>query len=130
MLMRHLLTDAESDVYLESLSLLKFVVSSLAPHLELLDLHLMMGQFVGMIVHNTLGVSMRVQVATDKVIVFFAKHANIGSLVVARELLKSIERLNGAASSVEALENKRPEMLRHYVIMQLLLQQFSIILCY
>lgn len=40
--------------------------------------------------------TMRVQVQTDKVVVFFAKHQNIGSLVVAKELTKSIERLNSS----------------------------------
>lgn len=50
MLMRHLLADNDSDVYIESLSLLKFVVGSLAAYLSSLDLHLMMGQFVGIIV--------------------------------------------------------------------------------
>lgn len=60
MLMRHLLQDSDSDVYIESLSLLKFVVGSLAPYLTSLDLHLMMGQFVGIIVHNTVEANMRV----------------------------------------------------------------------
>ena len=35
--------------------------------------------------------------ASDKVIVYFAKHTNIGSLVVAKEVLKNIERLNKSA---------------------------------
>jgi hypothetical protein len=40
---------------------------------------------------------MRARVASDKVIVYFAKHTNIGSLVVAKEILKNIERLNRSA---------------------------------
>jgi hypothetical protein len=43
MLLRHLLRDENSEVYLESLQLLKFVVGNLAQHLSALDLHLMMG---------------------------------------------------------------------------------------
>jgi hypothetical protein len=31
--------------------------------------------------------------ASDKVIIFFAKHANIGPLVVARDVLKNIEKI-------------------------------------
>lgn len=40
---------------------------------------------------------MRARVASDKVIVYFAKHTNIGSLVVAKEIIKNIERLNRSA---------------------------------
>jgi hypothetical protein len=40
---------------------------------------------------------MRARVSSDKVIVYFAKHTNIGSLVVAKEVLKNIERLNRSA---------------------------------
>ena len=39
---------------------------------------------------------MRIKVASDKVIVFFAKHANIGSFIVAREVMKNVERTNRA----------------------------------
>jgi len=41
--------------------------------------------------------NIRIRVASDKVIVYFAKHNNIGSLVVAKEVLKNIERLNKSA---------------------------------
>ena len=37
---------------------------------------------------------MRIRLASDKVIIFFAKHNNIGSFVVAKEVLKNIERIN------------------------------------
>lgn len=50
MLMRQLLQDDNPETYLESLSLLKFIVGSLAPYLSTLDLHLMMGSFIGIIV--------------------------------------------------------------------------------
>ena len=43
LLLRELLKDDNSDVYLEALNLLKFMVGSLATHLSALDLHLMMG---------------------------------------------------------------------------------------
>lgn len=72
--MRQLLTDDVAEVYLEALNLLKYVVGSLAPHLSSLDLHLMMGSFIGLIVNNTVSGNMRIRVASDKVIVFFAKH--------------------------------------------------------
>lgn len=42
---------------------------------------------------------MRIRVASDKVIVFFAKHTNIGSFIVAKEVLKNIERTNRALQS-------------------------------
>ena len=43
LLLRELLRDENTDVYLEALNLLKFIVGSLASHLSALDLHLMMG---------------------------------------------------------------------------------------
>ena len=42
-LLRELLKDENTEVYLEALNLLKFVVGSLASHLSALDLHLMIG---------------------------------------------------------------------------------------
>jgi len=95
MLLRHLLRDENSEVYLESLQLLKFVVGNLAQHLSALDLHLMMGQFVAVIVQGQQNI--RTRVASDKVIVYFSKHTNIGSLVVAKEVLKNIDRLTKSA---------------------------------
>lgn len=83
-------------MYLESLNLLKFIVGSLAPHLSALDLHLMMGSLIGLIV-STNATQMRIRVASDKVVVFFAKHSNIGSVIVAKEILKNIEKLNKTA---------------------------------
>lgn len=93
-MLSYLLKDDNVEVYLESLNLLKFAVGSLAPHLTSFDLHLMMGSFLSMVVNNTVSGSMRVQVASDKVVIFFAKHQNIGSLVLAKEALKNIERIN------------------------------------
>lgn len=95
MLMRQLMQDEDSEIYLESLNLLKYIVGSLSPHLSKLDLHLMLGSFIGLIVQNSLNTSMRVQVQTDKVIVYFAKHQNIGSFVIAREITKSLDKING-----------------------------------
>jgi len=57
---------------------------------------------------------MRSRVASDKVIVYFAKHTNIGSLVVAKEVLKNIERLNKSAllliKAQQPLDEKAEEM--------------------
>lgn len=95
LLLRHLLRDENNEVYLEALGLLKFIVGNLAQHLSAFDLHLMMGQFIAVLVsgqHN-----IRTRVASDKVIVYFSKHTNIGSLIVAKEVLKNIERLNKTA---------------------------------
>jgi hypothetical protein len=50
MLLRQLLRDDAVEVYVEALNLLKFIVGSLAPHLSQLDLHLMMGQFLSVII--------------------------------------------------------------------------------
>lgn len=90
--MRQLLADEDPEIYLETLNLLKFVVGSLAPHLSTLDLHLMLGSFIGIIVSNTVSSNMRTQMASDKVIIFFAKHNNIGPFVVAKDILKNIEK--------------------------------------
>ena len=65
----------------------------------------MMGQFISLTVTNASTANMRIRVASDKVIVYFAKHANIGSLIVAREVLKNIESTN------KALKTKPPTSL-------------------
>ncbi len=71
---------------------------------------------------------MKARIASDKVIVYFAKHTNIGSLVVAKEVLKNIERLNKSAwvkslSIVEeSVDEKRNVLSRFYGILQMLLQ--------
>ena len=132
LLMRHLLRDDSTEVYLEALNLLKFIVGSLAPHLSALDLHLMMGSFIGVLVGTNS--QMRIRVASDKVIIYFAKHNSIGSFIVAKEILKNIERLNTSAFSnaptVEGEEDKKANLIRFYAILQMLIQQFSIVLCY
>jgi hypothetical protein len=43
---------------------------------------------------------MRAQMASDKVIIFFAKHNNIGPFVVAKDILKNLEKCNKAISSI------------------------------
>ena len=60
MLMRVVLSDESTDIYLEALKLLKFVVNSLAPHLGSLELHILIGSFVGIIVSNTVSSNMRI----------------------------------------------------------------------
>ena len=95
-LLRELLRDENTEVYLEALNLLKFIVGSLASHLSALDMHLMMGQFISLTVTNASSANMRIRVSSDKVIVYFAKHSSIGSLVVAKEVLKNVERTNRA----------------------------------
>ena len=49
-LMRLILSDQNSPIYLDSLKLLKLIISTLAPYLDTLDLHILIGSFVGMIV--------------------------------------------------------------------------------
>lgn len=108
--------------------MLKFIVGGLAPYLSTLDLHLMMGSFIGIIVQNTATSSnIRIQVSSDKVIVFFAKHQNIGPFVVAKEINKNLERINKAVMTqavgkrMEVLAEKKQVLLRFYSILQLLL---------
>lgn len=91
-LMRLILGDQNSPIYLESLKLLKLIISTLAPHLDTLDLHILIGSFVGMIV-STVSPNMRIQIQVDKVIIFLAKHNNIGPLVVARDVLKNLDKI-------------------------------------
>lgn len=76
--------------------------------------------------------NIRIRVASDKVIVFFAKHANIGSFIVAKEVLKNVERTSRAiltqppasVSAEDALAEKttKKEILaRHFNILHMLL---------
>lgn len=84
---------------------------------------------------------MRIRVASDKVIIYFAKHTGIGSLIVAREVLKNIESTNRALQSkpptrmpiedvVSERTSRKEILVRHFSILQMLLSQFSIVLCY
>ena len=141
-MMRQLLSDENSEIYQESLKLLKFFISTLAPHLGTLDLHMLIGSFVGIIVANTISSNMRVQIASDKVILYFAKHNNIGPFVVGKDVLKNIERLsqslnkftNSAAFNSTprgtVLTDKKPILMRFMNILSLMISQFSIVLCY
>jgi hypothetical protein len=59
-------------------------------------------------------------VASDKVVIFFAKHNNIGSFIVAKEVLKNIEKLNKTAfiaSNVENEDDKKTLLARFYSIL-------------
>ena len=68
------------------------VISTLAPYLDSLDLHILIGSFVGMIV-STVTPNMWVQIQVDKVLIFLAKHNNIGPLVVARDVIKNLDKI-------------------------------------
>ena len=100
MLIRQLLADEDTDIYLETLSMLRAVVGALVPHMSTLDVHLMLGSFIGVIVANTVSGNIRTQIASDKVIIFFAKHNNIGPFVVAKDILKNIEKSIKAVSVI------------------------------
>ena len=115
LLLRELLRDESTDVYLEALNLLKFIVGSLASHLSALDLHLMMGQFISLTVTNASSANMRIRVASDKVIIFFAKHANIGSYIVSKEVLKNVERTNRTLSSQPPASMTPEEVLADHI---------------
>lgn len=104
MLIRQLLADDDSDIYMETLSMLRAVVGALVPHMSTLDVHLMLGSFIGVIVANTVSGNIRTQIASDKVIIFFAKHNNIGPFVVAKDILKNIEKSIKAISVITKRE--------------------------
>ena len=64
---------------------------------------------------------MKARIASDKVIIYFAKHHSIGSLVVAKEVLKNIERLNQSAfSSMKEDDNRFVTLQRFYQTLQML----------
>ena len=104
MLIRQLLADDDSDIYMETLNMLRAVVGALVPHMSTLDVHLMLGSFIGVIVANTVSGNIRTQIASDKVIIFFAKHNNIGPFVVAKDILKNIEKSIKAISVITKKE--------------------------
>jgi hypothetical protein len=97
----------------------------------------MMGSFIGLIVNNTVSGNMRIRVASDKVIVFFAKHNNIGSYVIAKEVLKNIERINKTLATqlsstaglgpdkqeiIDEVAQRKEILIRFYSILNLLVQ--------
>lgn len=106
MLIRQLLSDDEPDIYMETLGILRSVVGALVPHMSTLDVHLMLGSFIGVIVANTVSGNIRTQIASDKVIIFFAKHSNIGPFVVAKDILKNIEKCIKAIQVVQKREDQ------------------------
>ena len=106
-LMRQMLSDDSNEVYLEALKIVRFIISSLAPHLGALDLHILIGSFIGIIVAKTVSSNVRIQVSSDKVIIFFAKHNNIGPFVVARDIVKNIEKISTA---IEKSGTKKKEV--------------------
>ena len=63
---------------------------------------------------------MKTRIASDKVVVYFAKHNSIGSLVVAKEVLKNIDRLNTSAFSAKSVaaddkeEDRKQVLIRFY----------------
>ena len=68
-------------------------------------------------------------------VLFFARHNNIGPFVVAKDVMKNAESIIGVARRAgtqkkEVLQEKRMFLLRFLNIMQLLVSQFSIVLCY
>lgn len=133
--MRQILSDENAEVYLESLKIVKYIISTLAPHLGALDLHILIGSFIGIIVSNTVSSNVRIQVASDKVIIFFAKHNNIGPFVVARDIVKNIEKIlfaieRAGSKKKETLGEKKSFLTRFLSILLLLVNQFSIVLCY
>lgn len=134
-LMRQILSDESTNVYLESLKVVRYFIAALAPHLGTLDLHILIGSFIGIIVSNTVSSNVRIQVASDKVIIFFAKHNNIGPFVVARDIIKNIEKISFAVEKAgskkkETFANKKLFLTRFLSILLLLVNQFSIVLCY
>ena len=106
MLIRQPLADDDSDIYMETLNMLRAVVGALVPHMSTLDVHLMLGSFIGVIVANTVSGNIRTQIASDKVIIFFAKHNNIGPFVVAKDILKNIEKSIKAISVITKKEEQ------------------------
>jgi hypothetical protein len=85
--------------------MLRAVVGALVPHMSTLDVHLMLGSFIGVIVANTVSGNIRTQIASDKVIIFFAKHNNIGPFIVAKDILKNIEKSIKAISVITKRED-------------------------
>lgn len=84
-----------------------------------------MGQFIAVIVGGQTS-NMKTRIASDKVVVYFAKHNSIGSLVVAKEVLKNIDRLNMSAFGTKSVsddkeEDKKQVLIRFYSTLQLLL---------
>jgi len=86
----------------------------------------MMGSFIGIIVNNSATGNIRAQVSSDKVIIFFAKHQNIGAFIIAKEINKNLDKINqtilkAITNRKAVLEEKQSTFLRFYGIQLLLL---------
>jgi sorbitol-specific phosphotransferase system component IIA len=85
---------------------------------------MLIGSFIGIIVSKTISSNMRVQMSSDKVILYFAKHNYIVPFIIGKDVLKNIERLghslnkftNSAAFNSTprgtVLTDKKPIMMR------------------
>jgi len=60
--------------------------------------------------------------ASDKVIIFFAKHNNIGPFIVAKDVIKNIEKITKAIqANSDIAQDKKGALMRFYNILFLLI---------
>ena len=104
--------DKDQEIYIESVNLIKYVVGQMANYLSMLDLHLILGQFISVIISKVGSRSMRSQLTCDKVMVHFAKNNSIGPVIVAKEIMKNIDFMNREFKNDDYLEKRSIDYLK------------------
>ncbi len=72
-MLRSLLSDQDIEIYLESLKLLQQGLSKLVGMLNTFDLMISLGSFLSTLVNKTTVSNMRMQMASDKMLLHIAK---------------------------------------------------------
>lgn len=85
---------------------------------------------------GTVSPNMWVQIQVDKVIIFLAKHNNIGPSVVAWDVIKNLDKIATVFKNTDAsnwrdiIDQKKASVIWFMQILQLLVQQFNVVLFY
>ena len=150
--MRKTLNDTDTNVYVESLKLLEFGLTQLIKYLTTLDIHIIISTFISIITQRTTSTNIKIQMHSDKFILYLSNVQSIGPMVVVREVFKSIsniiiheenQQINQRKSyGINFFASQQPPpmpqqntlnflpIVRFLGILQLLIQQFKNALCY
>jgi len=91
--MRKTLNDTDTNVYVESLKLLEFGLTQLIKYLTTLDIHIIISTFISIITQRTTSTNIKIQMHSDKFILYLSNVQSIGPMVVVREVFKSISNI-------------------------------------
>lgn len=105
------------QIFERAAALVKLMMQYMAPHVSALDLHMVMGRLVfPALITCAHSSESRVQMATDKLLLFFAKHPRVGAETITRNV-------------VLAVRNSERSPLRPICVLRNLLDSFGSVIC-